>query len=172
MVNKARKRPPVKVPLTKGRMALIDYEDAALIFQRKWYVMTSYDTIFYAATCENGKHLFMHRFILKPPQSQIIDHINGDGLDNRRQNMRLASHSLNAMNADYPLGASGYRGVSWNAAKKKWIAVHYGDDDRKQIGSFNTAEAGAQAYDLFVINKLGPTARTNFPISNYTKEGQ
>jgi len=77
-----------------GKFVLIDDEDAELVAGRSWHAMTVRKLI-YAKTGENGKTLLMHRLIMDPPADMHIDHINGDGLDNRRSNLRICTHAEN-----------------------------------------------------------------------------
>lgn len=94
---------PIKITFTNSdKICLIDKEDWDLIKNHKWSVAHSYSAhkeIFYAITAyydnETKKSIMMHRLILQPPKGLIVDHINHDGLDNRRSNLEVVTYSEN-----------------------------------------------------------------------------
>src|SRR5262245_54770890 len=112
----------VEVPLTQGKVALIDDEDAPRILTHKWTL--SFDRkrrrkVFYAVRYvrnEDGSRMSigMHREIMNAPDHLEVDHINGDGLDNRKANLRLATRAQNLRNTHRPKGKAGYRGIYWH----------------------------------------------------------
>lgn len=92
----------------------------------------------------------MHRFILNIIDRCIeIDHINGDSLDNRKENLRVASSSQNANNKVKlsPKNTSGYRGVTWDKHSQKWMAQIYKNNKRTNLGRFDTKEEAAKVFD-------------------------
>jgi hypothetical protein len=97
----------------------------------------------------------------------MTDHINGDGLDNRRANLRPTNHKLNMANTRiYSSNTSGYRGVSFRRDLRKWVA-HINIDGRKRhVGFFSSPEQAAIARDAAAIAAWGDFARLNFPIPN------
>jgi hypothetical protein len=103
------------IPLTKGRVAIVDASDYPRLSVFNWHVtLSGGDGLIYARRCENGRYVYMHRDILECT-SPDIDHANGNGLDNRRINIRPSTRSQN--NANWQRGkraASGYRGVHYN----------------------------------------------------------
>ncbi|GAI88609.1 unnamed protein product, partial [marine sediment metagenome] len=114
----------MKILLTQGRIALIDDKDFLLISEYKWYANKIGDT-YYAMTHikKNGKRetLLMHRLILNVPEKMETDHINHNGLDNRRSNLRLATSQQNNFNRKNIDGSSSqYKGVYWNKSRRKW----------------------------------------------------
>lgn len=83
----------------------------------------------------------------QPAGMDHVDHINGDGLDNRRCNLRHATRSQNAINQDLSVrNKSGHRGVHWSKARKRWIAVISYERRQHYLGSFRTKEEAAEAY--------------------------
>lgn len=102
----------------------------------------------------------MHVFILG---FKGIDHINGDGLDNRRANLRPATRSQNGANKPSRSGVSEFKGVSWHRARSVWIAQISVDQVRRHLGSFTTEKAAALAYDEAARTAWGEYARPNFP---------
>ena len=90
---------------------------------------------------------------------RLIDHINGNKTDNRISNLRLADHSQNA--ASRPLGktnTSGIKGVSWNAAKRKWQASISVNNRTIYLGRFDEIEDAAQAYKRAALSRQGEFA--------------
>ena len=153
----------MKVPLTKGQHALIDDADLDTVEAiGPWFAGERRNT-FYAchSTFVNGKGgtLLMHNVITGWP---YVDHINGNGLDNRRQNLRSANASTNAANSRKRSdNTSGFRGVSqkhgqWRAAMQLKGRYIY-------LGLFASPIEAALAYDAAALHHFGEYARPNFP---------
>src|ERR1700745_3514525 len=107
-----------EIPLTQGKVALVDDEDYELVAQYKWHAHVTWDKKWYAKT-HSGK-LTMHKFLLNPPSDMEVDHVNGDGLDNRRQNLRICNSTQNKGNMRKQDGRSSiYKGVSWDKSRNK-----------------------------------------------------
>ena len=143
-----------KIPLTQGFVALISDCDAELISPYRWCgTMRGRKRITrYAITnvVVNGKPtmLYMHRLILDPPPKVGVDHINHDGLDNRRCNLRLATQTQNNGNARVHADSkSGVKGVYRQPRTGRWIAqIRTPGKSSQYIGSYATKEEAAQAY--------------------------
>jgi hypothetical protein len=106
----------------------------------------------------------MHRQILGAPPGQQVDHINGDTLDNRRVNLRLATHGQNQHNrGKYRNNKSGYKGVSWDKAAGKWRAQIKFNNKKYNLGRYHDPIEAALAYDAAAIRLHGAFARLNFP---------
>jgi len=140
----------IEIPLTQGKVALIDDEDFELVSQYKWYAHKQPYT-FYAATMSprpNRKLIKMHRIICGVFETNIqIDHIDHNGLNNQRSNLRICTKSENMRNRAAQINnTSGYKGISWHKATKKWIANI--KIQRKQIflGLFEDPEEAYMAY--------------------------
>ncbi len=90
-----------EIILTQGQVALVDDEDFEYLNQWKWHAqrITSSDHLWYAKTVMDGCPVMMHRVLLLPSHGWSVDHIDGDGLNNRRANLRLATHQQNMMNS-------------------------------------------------------------------------
>lgn len=110
-----------EVPLTQGKVALIDSKDYELVSKYKWSAARCgrRDTDFCAIGHEkvNGKYrtLRMHSLLMRPQEGMVVDHINHNPLDNRRSNLRICTRQQNRFNSLAPLdNTSGYKGVSWH----------------------------------------------------------
>jgi len=107
----------------------------------------------------------MHREIINVPEGCFVDHINHNGLDNRKANLRPATPAENARYARYPKNntSSKYRGVWYNKKKKKWRAQLSINNKKKQIGYFLDEVAAGKAYDKAAKKHYGKFAILNFP---------
>lgn len=157
-----------KIPLTQGKFALVDDEDYEWLSRWKWCAAKGGSTFY--ATRSPGKRnttITMHRLIMGVSIKQLIDHINGNGLDNRRRNLRPATKAQNMMNRGPQRGnKSGYKGVHLDVASGKWIAIIKYDGRNKALGRFNTKEQAAQAYNEAAAENFGPFAWLN-PIKQF-----
>jgi hypothetical protein len=92
----------VKIPLTRGKCATVDHEDAERLLPYKWYHFAGSVGREYAATSIGGRRnrvtIYMHRFILDAPKGMQVDHRDGDGLNNTRANLRLCTGAQNVAN--------------------------------------------------------------------------
>jgi hypothetical protein len=102
----------------------------------------------------------MSRFILSAPTGKYVDHINGDTLDNQNENLRLCSQTENQRNRKINSNnKSGYKGVK--ASGKKWVAIINCNKKHKYLGTFETREDAAKAYNEYAKNLYGEFARLN-----------
>jgi len=104
----------------------------------------------------------MHRQLLTPPQGQCIDHINGNGLDSRRANLRFATAAQNAWNSKKRSPRSTYKGVWFAKDKNKFRAAIGHNKKRIHLGYFDSPIDAAKAYDIAAKKHHGRFARTNF----------
>jgi hypothetical protein len=150
----------VKIPLTKGAFALVDVEDAATVSERRWQLHPHG----YAYAGIRGRKIFMHRIILGAKTEQEVDHINGDGLDNRRANLRTCTRAENCANQRLSKkNTSGYKGVYFDAFSGRWKAqIQTLRSGKRHLGRFDTAREAALAYDHEARRVFGEFARTNF----------
>lgn len=157
----------VEVPLSRGYVALIDEADAPRVLAHKWQASLRRGGLCYARTkisavvCECCRRawqqtVYMHAFILgPPPEGHVIDHINRNGLDNRRENLRFATSSENARNRRE---AGQFRGVAFDPERGLWCA----DLDGRSLGAFATAEEAARAHDAAALKRYGRGAALNY----------
>jgi len=150
-----------RIELSQGLFAIIDDEDYASMSNYNWY----FDGRSYAvrSVTVNGKRvkIWMHREILGV--SCEVDHINGDGLDNRKCNLRPASHMENMRNRKpNTVSTSKYRGVYWHKQAKKWRARLRTQGLHLSLGLFENEVSAAVAYDNAALRVFGEFARLNF----------
>lgn len=159
-----------RVQLTKGYVALIDPEFAALVRNFNWSVMER-GALCYAVTNLEGedgtkRHLHMHRLIAMPSRELVVDHVNGDGLDNRSHNLRILTQGENNKNkAKRSMSSSIYKGVS--KVGLQYRARIEVNGRKVECGRYDSEEDAARAYDIAAIREFGCLASTNFDRSNY-----
>ena len=138
------------VPLTQGCEAVIDAADAPRVSGFNWHVAKN-GSRHYARrkqySTEGSCTFLMHRVLLDAHPEMLVDHINGNGLDNRRSNLRLASPAQNRQNMGLPAhNTSGLKGASWCKRTKKWQAIISVSGKQHYLGRFATVEAAHAAY--------------------------
>jgi hypothetical protein len=126
--------------------------DAEQVLLYKWSLKFGGDGKQYVRAVDRSakpyKQIMLHRLVMAPPSDADIDHINGDPLDNRRENLRIATTQQNLRNMrPHRDGSSVYKGVSWHKASKKWRAVLTVDGKQQCIGYFRDPAVAAAAYD-------------------------
>lgn len=111
----------------------------------------------------SDKRIWLHRFLLGVDERfTFVDHINGNGLDNRRENLRTCTPKENSVNSQNRSGSSIYRGVGWSKQSDKWLARISNDGRLIHIGLFDEEEDAARAYDAAAQRLHGSFARLNF----------
>lgn len=154
----ARKIRPIRiegnlayVPLTKGYEAVIDAADVPLVAGSNWYASMECRRV-YAKRRKTSGHkahriVSMHRTILDAPDDMLVDHKDGNGLNNRRKNLRLATATQNACNKTVQSNsASGLKGVVYHPETKKWRARIFLDGKTYSLGLHRTPEDAHRAY--------------------------
>ena len=127
--------------------ALIDNEDFNKVNKYKWFECNRYAV----AEPKYRKRIWMHRLIMNCPKGMEVDHIDGDGRDNRKKNLRIVSHkqnSQNRLNREYAI--YGFRGVSWHKQIKRWRARSGINGKQIHIGTFKTEREANNAYIKFI----------------------
>jgi hypothetical protein len=157
----------MKIPLTQSKVALVDDEDYERVKNHNWFAThNSNSRIWYAVMGHNVK---LHQLILG---IKNIDHIDGDGLNNTRANLREATSQQNGWNRRKPRQdyrgkeSSKFKGVSKQTLGSSWCCRIVHSYKTYYIGSFKTEEEAAVAYDKKAIELFGEYAKLNFPNSN------
>lgn len=149
---------PALIPLTSGLAALVDAADADWLLAYRWRAIRIRHT-WYAVRADTEGLVYMHRLILDAPDGLIVDHRDGNGLNNTRANLRLVTAHENNINAAKRTGCSSrYRGVDWCKAARAWRARVWGDGREKLIGYFATEEEAARARERAAMQVYGEYA--------------
>lgn len=157
----------LEIPLTRGYVALIDEEDYLIVKTYKWHVNISGKKkyamhLFKHKDDDKFHHYLMHRLIINAPLGKYVDHINGDGLDNRKCNLRLCTNADNQHNQRSIRGLSKYKGVCWDKYNGKWKAAIKCKDKNYNLGAYKDEIEAALAYDRAALRLYGEFAYTNF----------
>lgn len=148
----------------KHGKAIIDRSEVEIIKKYYWNRSTGYA---YSNKQENKKRIMMHRLIMNDPKGKYIDHINGDKLDNRKENLRICTNSQNLMNRGKSFNnKSGYKGVSKRSDYGYRAEIRL-EGKKYYAGSAKTPEEAARMYDKKCIELHGEFAVTNFKKSDY-----
>lgn len=150
------------IPLSQGKFAIVDEDNFDALSEHNWMYSHGYAKRNFVK--ENGKKttIYLHRVILGAEKGQIVDHKNGNPLDNRKTNIRICSQSENLFNKRIQSNnKSGYKGVAWNKEKKKWQAQARFCGKRYSIGYFQTKEEAAKAYNNTIIKISSEFSKPN-----------
>lgn len=158
-----------EIPLSQGKVALVDDEDYEELMNYNWHASQS-DHRFYAI---RNVELYpgarttvkMHRQVMRALPGENIDHKDGDGLNNTRGNLRIATTSQNCANKRASKGSkSQYKGVSWHKQHGKWYSAICYNYKQIFIGLYTDEIEAAKAYDRKAVELFGEFAKTNFPV--------
>ena len=145
-----------EIQLTQGKVALVDDEDFEYLNQWKWYANNMKGN-FYAtkaitvSKCKQ-KIISMHRLIMKPEKGYVIDHIDGNSLNNQKNNLRICTHAENMRNSKiYSNNTSGFKGVYWHKQTAKWMAYISYNNKITHLGLFINPKDAARAYNEAAI---------------------
>jgi len=155
-----------ELPLTRGQVTIVDDENYEWLARHKWQARKDYNT-FYAVrnmrTATGWRTLLMHREILNPPEGLQTDHIDGNGLNNQRANLRICTKAQNQQNRRPQPGSSRFKGVGWRKDIRKWGAKIQNAGKQIALGYFIDETDAARAYDQAALKLFGAFARANFP---------
>jgi len=155
------------IPLTQGKVAIVDKEDYEELSRYKWHASSRVESC-YAYRRKGKRSLSMHREIMGEPKGMVVDHIDGNGLNNRRRNLRVCTSSQNHQNRRRTRGRSRYKGVCWEKRRNKWRAEIMLEGRHIDIGCFADEVEAARAYDKKAKELFGEFAYLNF--ANFTAE--
>ena len=151
-----------EIELVNGRgIALVDDEDYEMLSQYRWYLQPTRCGNYAQAVLWNPRRsIAMHRMIMGTPMGRDVDHINHNGLDNQRCNLRECSHQENCANhRKLTPGSSKYKGVSWDG--RKWQAYGKMNYRKVHLGRFGSEDAAAKAYNTWATEHFGGFALLN-----------
>lgn len=151
----------VGVPLKQGYIALIDAADLPKVIDTRWSLHDARGRS-YARGKINGKWTYMHRLLLGLTEDDYCDHIKGNGLDNRRSNLRSATPAQNTYNKA-PRTCRSYKGITPAQKQGSWIAQIRKEGRTLNLGTYENAEDAARAYDKKARELFGQFAHLNFP---------
>ncbi len=164
-----------EIPLTRGLVAIVDAADYDALSEFKWFALIcGRGDFFYAArrmrmgeigwVSKTPKLVLMHRHILRPGIGVLVDHIDHDGINNRRGNLREATASQNGANGSAARGhTSAFFGVTWSSACAKWRARICVGRQSIHLGVFASEVGAALARDAAARQYFGEFASLNFP---------
>jgi len=163
------------IPLTRGLVAIVDAADYDWLSAFKWHALACKGGQFYYASRrlrmgelgwieKTFTLVLMHRQILNAQRGTLVDHRDHNGLNNVRDNLRVATASQNGANTEYARGrTSGFYGVSWSAECSKWRSRICVDRSSIYLGVFASEREAALARDEAARRYFGDFARLNFP---------
>ena len=153
-----------QILLTKNQIAIVDDRDYESISQYKWYALKGKNSFYACRRCsQQNKNIYMHRLLMNVNDSKIkIDHINRNGLDNRKNNLRICTNSQNQGNRKKrKICSSKFKGVCWDKNRKKWIVYIKVNKNKIFLGRFDNEIKAAKAYDIAAKKHFGGFARMN-----------
>lgn len=141
---------------------LIDAADLPLVSEGRWTVAQQKCWGYYAVRVIKGRMRLLHRYLLGVTDRRLVDHINRNGLDNRRANLRVCTPTQNNANRTVSrTSKSGYKGVWWHQqSARPWRAAIKVHGQRRYLGTFRTAEEAHGAYLLAAKREFGEFARS------------
>lgn len=149
-----------RIPLGKGFFATVDADDYEMLSEYRWYI-TGNGSNNYAAQSRDGRMVYMHRLLMQPPKGYVVDHIDGNGLNNRRCNLRVCTPAQNMTNKAPRGGTSKFTGVY--RCRKKWVAQVSCRGTYHYVGLFDDEVEAAKARDRKAYELHGEYAYLNFP---------
>lgn len=161
-----------EIELTRGMIAKVSPEDYDLVSGYKWHTAANGGgKIFYAARTKwfgdikKNRTYYMHREIIKASPLDEVDHINGDGLDNRRENIRIAKHRENLQNQRLQTGRSSkYKGVYLDPGNNRtWIVQIRDRGTQRTIKGIENEDIAGFIYDLLALDRFKDFAKFNLP---------
>jgi hypothetical protein len=149
-----------EIKLTQGKSTQVDNADFDWLDQYNWYAINHHGKFYAARYTKDRGVIYMHREIMETPKGKMTDHWDGNTLNNQRDNLRDATNSQNQMNKKH-YGTFKYRGIGKSGNKFKSQICLNGKST--YLGTFDTEEGAAHAYDEAAKRLFGDFANLNFP---------
>lgn len=154
-----------QIPLTQNQVAIVDDDDYEWLSQWNWHAKNE-NGHWYAMRADYSgprqRTVRMHRAIMEAPRNKWVDHVNGDGLDNRRENLRICLPRQNCYNrSNTKRSASRFKGVTPGWKPGLWRAQIVHDGELIYLGLFQSQRAAASAYDAAAKEHFGRFAKLN-----------
>lgn len=151
-----------EIPLTQNKKALVDDDDIELLSKHTWCAWWS-GRRWYAQCRFQRKVIYMHRLVTNASNGLEVDHIDKDGLNNQKSNLRVCTRGQNSRNTGKSKSnKSGYKGVCWASRRQSWLAQIKADGKNYFLGHYDDPIEAARAYDAKARELFGEFARTNF----------
>jgi len=150
-------------------VALVDSEDYNRVSSRSWRLTVNHTGNLYVVSdvrhTDHIEKILLHREILRTYDDSMVDHVDGNGLDNRKYNLRVATNQQNVANSHKwrKQTSSRYKGVFWDHSRGLWRAGIMFNRKKIYLGRYLREEEAAQAYDNRAVDLFGEFARLNFP---------
>jgi hypothetical protein len=151
-----------EIPLTKGYVAIVDDDDYEYLSQFKWRVQGKIYAVRDDHSTGKRLQLYMHREIAGAKKGEVVDHLNHQTLDNRKENLRACSQTYN--NGNHHMrsdNTSGYKGVTWNKRDRKWVAQIMFNGKNIRFGNFESKHDAARVYNFWAMDLFGEHALVN-----------
>lgn len=157
-----RHTPTLRIPLSQGEFAVIDTDDYPLVASRTWMLSKGYAvTEMSRRSTTPRRRILMHHLIIG--EKRMVDHRDGDGLNNRRNNLRTCTPQQNLQNMRPKANHLPYKGIYFNKKTRRYQAQITLDYKKRFLGRFDNPLSAAIAYDREALKLFGEFARLNFP---------
>jgi hypothetical protein len=151
-----------QIQLTKGKFAIVDYEDYIILSKFNWHCVGGRYAARSVGGRDNKKMEYLHRVVAGAGDGDVVDHINGNPLDNRRSNLRVGTQQQNIYNQSVRKNnKSGYRGVAWQDDAKKWEVRIHKEGTKHYLGLFKCKHDAARVYNFWAHDLYGEYAKLN-----------
>lgn len=155
-----------RIPLSQDKFARVDRKNYDYLGQWKWHYNHGYAVRRIHRRLGKDKYagtfIYMHRLIMDLPEGMVIDHIDGNGLDNREKNLRVCSQKQNLYNRKVQSNNKlGVKGVRWNKHKNRFEPNITVDGKKIYLGRYKTVEEASEAYKKAAIKHFGEYAHAN-----------